>query len=70
MSPVKQVEGSGAQEHSEFFHSWSFSNAIFGCAICPGWCVEKSRPLGPCAASGENTAWKFCACELLKPCGE
>jgi hypothetical protein len=68
--PVMHVDGSGLQEQSEELHSLLDTESMFGCAICPGWCSAKSKPLGPCAASGENTACMLFVCAELKPWGE
>lgn len=68
--PVKQVDTSGLQEHSDVRHSLLFAEVMFGCAIWPGWCRAKSRPFGPWAASGEKTAWKLLVCVEVKPWGE
>lgn len=68
--PVRHVDGSGEQEQSDVLHSLLETDSIFGCAIWPGWWSAKSRPLGPCAASGEKTAWTLLVWVELKPWGE
>jgi hypothetical protein len=60
-SPVRHVDRS-PHSHNECFHSWLDpfpDKSMFGCAIWPGWWSAKSKPLGPCAESGEKTVpWR------------
>jgi hypothetical protein len=65
--PVRHVEGSGLQLQRDVLHSLLDTDSMFGWAIWPGWWSAKSSPLGPWAASGENTACRLLVCVELKP---